>query len=105
MIATVNKRPIAKRDLIRIGRYLREKESQDLASRFLQAAEESLAILARNPLMGSDRPTLIRGFPELQMFPISGFEKYLVFYQVTGNGIDVIRILHGSRDIGKVFRD
>ena len=31
------------------------------------------------------------------------FEKYLIFYRVAPRGIDVVRILHGARDIGRVL--
>ncbi len=39
----------------------------------------------------------------LRRFPVRGFEKYLVFYLPREAGIDVIRVLHGARDIDNVF--
>jgi plasmid stabilization system protein ParE len=35
----------------------------------------------------------------LRMFAVSDFEKHLVFYIERPGYIDVLRVLHGSRDI------
>jgi toxin ParE1/3/4 len=37
----------------------------------------------------------------LHSFPIG---SYVVFYQAIENGIEVIRVLHGSWDIEEIFR-
>jgi len=39
--------------------------------------------------------------PNLRSFPIY---NYFVFYQQFDGGIDVIRLLHGSRDFEKTFK-
>ena len=39
--------------------------------------------------------------PDLRSFPMG---NYVVFYQQIDGGIDVIRLLHGSRDIEEVFK-
>lgn len=36
----------------------------------------------------------------LRSFPVQG---YLIFYQPTDDGIEIFRVLHGSRDIGEAF--
>jgi plasmid stabilization system protein ParE len=35
--------------------------------------------------------------------PVSGFAPYVLFYMPRGDGIDVVRILHGSRNVEDVF--
>jgi plasmid stabilization system protein ParE len=37
------------------------------------------------------------------MIPVPGFDNFLVFYQVTPRTVDVVRVLHGARDIRKVL--
>jgi toxin ParE1/3/4 len=32
------------------------------------------------------------------------FMNYLIFYRPIGGGIDVLRVLHGARDIDRIFR-
>jgi toxin ParE1/3/4 len=54
--------------------------------------------LAQNSSLGRKRPDLL---PDLRSFPI---DNYVVFYQQIEDGIDVIRLLHGSRDMEEVFK-
>jgi toxin ParE1/3/4 len=42
-----------------------------------------------------DHPALT----ELRFLPIARFKKYLVFYRPIPGGIEVVRVLHGARDI------
>jgi plasmid stabilization system protein ParE len=48
------------------------------------------------------------GYPHLKpyrMFRISGFEKVIFFYRsLPGRGIEILRISHGSRNLGPVVR-
>jgi toxin ParE1/3/4 len=39
----------------------------------------------------------------LRQWPVKEFEVYLIFYRVTNKRIDVIRILHGRRDLEAIF--
>ncbi|MFM7426534.1 MAG: type II toxin-antitoxin system RelE/ParE family toxin [Elainella sp.] len=96
-MATVVKRPLAELDLIDIWDYIAE-DSLDRADEFLDRLEKKLAMLARNPELGRRREELL---PNLRSFPIG---NYVVFYQEIDSGIDLIRVLHGSRDIEGMFR-
>ena len=42
---------------------------------------------------------------ELRIFPISQFPTYLVFYRPLPEGIAVVRVLHGARDIGGILAE
>ena len=37
------------------------------------------------------------------MWRVKGFEKYLVFYRPLKDGIVVLRVIHGARDIEDLF--
>jgi plasmid stabilization system protein ParE len=39
----------------------------------------------------------------LRYWPVPGFERYLVFYVPTSARIDVVRVMHGARDLDLVF--
>jgi toxin ParE1/3/4 len=93
----VVKRPLAELDLWEIWDYIAD-DSLDRADDFLDRVEEKLRSLARTPGMGRRREELL---PGLQSFPVG---NYVVFYRAIDGGIDVIRILHGSRDIEEIFR-
>ncbi len=96
-MAKIVKRPRAELDLLDIWGYIAD-DSLDRADEFLDRLEGKLQALARNPGLGRRRDELL---PGLQSFPLG---NYVVFYQVIENGIDVIRILHGARDVEDVFR-
>lgn len=92
----VVKRPLAELDLLDIWDYIAD-DSMDRADEFLDRIEEKLHLLARNPGLGKRRDELL---PGLQSFPIG---NYVVFYREIEGGIDVIRVLRGSRDIEVIF--
>jgi toxin ParE1/3/4 len=93
----VLKRPLAELDLWEIWDYIAD-DSFERADDFLDLVEEKLRSLALTPGMGRRREELL---PGLQSFPVG---NYVVFYRAIADGIDVIRILHGSRDIEEIFR-
>ena len=96
-MAIVVKRSRAELDLLDIWDYIAD-ERLDRADEFLDRVEGKLQTLARNPGLGRRRDDLLAG---LQSFSIG---NYVVFYREIENGIDVIRVLHGSRDIEDIFR-
>ena len=49
--------------------------------------------------MGRKRDELL---PNLRSFPVG---SYLIFYHPINQGIEVVRVLHGSRDIPNFFVD
>lgn len=55
--------------------------------------DHAIKMLADHPQAGRERPELARG---IRSFPVG---RYIIFYQPTVSGIDVVRVLHGSRDI------
>ena len=91
------KRPLAELDLLDIWNYIAD-DSPDRADDFLDRIESKLMTLAQNSGLGRKRTELL---PNLRSFPI---DNYVVFYQQIDGGIDVIRLLHGSMDIEKTFK-
>jgi toxin ParE1/3/4 len=86
------KRPEAERDLEEIWWYIAQ-DSPLSADRLLDRIQENCLALANFPLMGTSRDELIAG---LRCQPVG---NYLVFYFPLEDGIDIIRVLHGSRDL------
>ena len=59
--------------------------------------DEEYRLLATQPMMGRARDELASG---VRSFP---FGRYVVFYAPLDDGIDIVRVLHGSRDIDAIF--
>ncbi|NBC33611.1 MAG: type II toxin-antitoxin system RelE/ParE family toxin [Alphaproteobacteria bacterium] len=95
-MASFTRRPQAKRDLIDIWNYVADY-NLDAADRVLDKIDNTCSILARYPFIGRARQEIDSS---VFSFPVG---KYLIFYEPCDNGIDIIRILHGSRDIESQF--
>ncbi len=69
--------------------------SRDLAAadRLIEQIDAKLGIIATAPHIGRKVDELA---PNLRSLPIGA---YLIFYRPTKDGIELIRILHGARDI------
>ena len=66
-------------------------------------AEAAFAQLAALPSLGQAVPfssALVQG---MRVWRVEGFERYLIFYRPTGSGIEVVRVLHTSRDFPTIF--
>ena len=101
----VARHPQAERDIeCQFDYYLLEVGSPDPAERFVVAIEETLQLLARNPELGPVRQFARSELAGVRSFPVKGFGKHLVFYRPTAEqGIEVLRVLHGARDLGAIF--
>ena len=91
--------PLAQEDLQTIWDYLAEEAGEDVADGVLEAIQEKSAKIAAFPEAGQIRNELL---VNLRSFVI---KSYVVFYMPLSDGIDVVRVLHGARDIESVFED
>ncbi len=86
----------AAKDLNHIHDYI-GRDSPAAAGHFIQMIEERCDTLAENPSLGRSRPELGRN---IRSFPAG---NYVVFYRPTEEGVDVVRVIHGARDITTMF--
>jgi len=97
-VARVTRRPLAEADIFEIWDYIAD-DSMEAADRWVDQLDEKFQLIATQPMMGRAREELA---PGLRSFP---FRRYVIFYMPIGNGIDVVRVLHGARDVDAVFGD
>src|SRR5258708_3482572 len=80
-------------------------DSVDAATRFLDAVDETYRDLRdhprRWPVYGLSDPRL----KDVRKRAVIGFRNYLVFYRAKGSVVEVIRVLHGARDLPSVLSD
>lgn len=88
--------PEAEADLDEIWLYIAQ-DDPDAADRFIDRIEERCRILAQNPLMGRSRAEMA---PGLRSFPIG---NYIIFYVPIENGIEIVRVVSGFREIDSLF--
>jgi toxin ParE1/3/4 len=93
----VNRTEQAETDLAEILDYLDER-SPAAAERLATAVDERCELLGQFPDMGRAREELAPGLRSIAV------ERYAVFYRVTATAVEVLRILHGSRDIEGIMK-
>lgn len=87
-------------DLIAIWCYIAQDNSE-VANRVVQSAHLTFEKLANH--LGMER---VREFTEgLRPFQVEGFRNYLIFYRETEWGIEIVRVLHGSRHFMTLFKE
>jgi toxin ParE1/3/4 len=96
-------RPRVFDDLDQIAAYI-QKDNPPAALRFLEQAERTFASLAEMPGMGSSYAVRRSKFGDLRCFPVSGFRNYLIFYDRTESTVEIVRVLHGARNLAALLR-
>jgi toxin ParE1/3/4 len=95
-MARVTRRPDAESDVIEIWTYIAE-DSVAEADRWVDRLDERLQLWATQPAIGRPREELASS---LRSMP---FGRYVVFFVATQDGIDIVRVLHSSRDVDANF--
>lgn len=90
----------SKRDLVEIYAYLSER-SERAARQFLKETREAFDLILSMPGIGQRWELSHRS--ELSILRVTTvsrrFRDYLIFYQPLPNGVKIIIILHGARDL------
>jgi len=100
--------PAAREDLLAQAEWL-EGMTPSAGTRFLGAATASMNRLASSPRAGRTCPLVPPLLAGARSWPVRGFESILLFYRPIRGGIEVLRVLHGARDLpgelGRTARD
>jgi len=97
-MASIIRSPQAEQDLDEIAASLAQRSSRT-ALRFLDAVQAAFDRLAAFPDLGALYETTNPHLSGLRVWPIPGFLNYLIFYRVLGSTVQVVRVLHGARDL------
>ena len=74
------------------------EDDRAAAERFAGDIRQKCRLLADNPRLGRARDELR---PGLRSFPVG---RFLIFYRPLHDGIQVLRVVHGARNIEALFR-
>jgi toxin ParE1/3/4 len=85
-------RPEAVTDLEEIHDYIAE-DNLKKAKDFIVFLRKKCLFLANNPFTGRARPEIRH---DLRSFPV---KRYLILYRILDEVVEVVSIIHGSRDI------
>ena len=95
-MAQIVRTPQANDDLFSIWEYIAQRNTS-AADTLTRRFDEAFRTLASNPGIGQRQD---RYRPGLRCFPVG---SYIIFYLTIDDGIEVVRVLHGARDIPTLF--
>jgi toxin ParE1/3/4 len=94
----------ADQDLEEQAYYLGLNAGAELGHRFLLAAHATFALLAEYPELGWRSGIVPKRYGVVRMFPVRGFDRILILYRKTSTSIEILRVVHGSRNLRRLFR-
>jgi toxin ParE1/3/4 len=97
-MAQVYRTPQAEADLAEILEYL-HKNSPSLAEQYARSISEKSQVLSRFPAMGRRRPEIASELRSTLVKP------YVNFYRIKDDIVQILRILHGKRDLRKILQE
>jgi toxin ParE1/3/4 len=86
----------ARRDLLEMLEFI-ARDKPRAALSHVERLEKECSRLASNSELGTARDDLL---PRMRAWSVG---KHVIFYRPTTNGIEVVRIVHGSRDLEGLF--
>jgi toxin ParE1/3/4 len=83
-------------DLTEIWIYISE-DTSNTADSFIDKIYEKCELISENPHIGRQRDELMKG---IRSFPM---RRYLIFYRIRSEVVEIVRILSGYRDLEEIF--
>jgi toxin ParE1/3/4 len=105
MLKRIEKTALATQDIERLSAFYLAKSGIRAALRFVDDAEHAFVRLARTPGMG-----VLLGFPHppydgIRRWHLKRFPRALILYRECTDGIEVVRLFDGGRDLRALFDD
>jgi toxin ParE1/3/4 len=86
----------AEADILQIGVYI-ANDSPMNASRFVENLYDRCELLTENPFSGRSRSDYGAGLRSIV------FGRYVIFYRVLDDCLEIVRVIHGARDIPRLL--
>ncbi|MGD9509607.1 MAG: type II toxin-antitoxin system RelE/ParE family toxin [Geminicoccaceae bacterium] len=87
----------ARRDLVEIWSWIAASSSRARADDLPERLRDSFRLLARNPLIGRERPEIREGVRSFAVVP------HVIFYEPNRSGVRVLRVIHGARHLERAL--
>ena len=104
MASRIEIRPQARQDIIESATHI-GFDNAVAANRFLDATEETFSFLSDFPQAGGKCLTKLKQLLGLRVFRIRGFPNHIICYLAKEDHVEIIRVLHGARDLKEAMRD
>ena len=86
--------------------YYAQRENVALAQRFTDAVKATVRLLVVHPWIGKETDYTHPKLAGIRLFLVQKpFDKHLIFYRVCGDTLDIVRVVHGLRDLPRRLLD
>ncbi len=94
--------PQAERDIDEHALFI-AGDNLDAGLRFLDAIDHARDELAQHPEIGAERQFDSPALSGLRVWPVPRFERWLIFYIPSDTTVQIVRVLHGARDLPTIL--
>jgi len=99
----IHKTTLATTDIASLARYFLADAGLEVALRFVDQAELAFGQLATMPEIGAHLGFRQPRYADIRRWHIDGFPRLIILYRVISDGIDIVRVLDGGRDMDSPF--
>ena len=96
-MGVIRRTPSSRQDYSEIWDYVAQ-DNPDAADALLRTLDSKPQLLSDFPHAGRDRSEVR---PRLRSFPVG---NYVIYYRPMRGGIEVVRVVHGARDLRKILK-
>jgi toxin ParE1/3/4 len=79
--------------------YIAAHSSVAMGQRFYGSIQATLKLLATHPSLGTKTRFQNSYLKDTRFFLVKSFEDHVIFYKQIPRGLEVIRVVHGARDM------
>jgi len=90
-------------DILEQADWYEQQADARLSDRWERAISQTLLRIIRNPRSGTLCSLAADQLRGVRYAPVTGFAKQLVFYLVEKDELRVLRVIHGARDLERLF--
>ncbi len=94
----------AEEDIMEITDYI-ASDSVRAARAFRDSIRHTCSVLTGMPGLGVFSSFGNPKLSDMRFWPLKGFEKYLIFYRMTEEHLEVFLLLHGARKLSSIFSE
>ncbi len=94
--------PRARQDIVDSATFI-GRENVDAANRFFDQFDQLCDLLATTPEVGSQFPVANPRLQGMRVLRVPTFPNHLAFFSPVDGGVQIVRVLHGARDLDAVF--
>jgi toxin ParE1/3/4 len=96
--------PLADDDVDEIASFI-ARDSTEHALRFYDSINATCQLIIETPLRWAPYGFTHPKLRDVRKRAVLGFDRYLVFYRIDADMVEIVRVIHGARDIPSLLDD